>query len=218
MAYIFGDIVTSVKNRVRDSDYDTTEVKEYINDTQADIFNEYRLNFMEASQTYTTVANVADITNGVGLPANYQIAIDLLNTTGGQQMLIPYRDISYLDEVSTSLTSGSAPVFWYMYANTINIYPTPTTVMTVKLRYYKMPTLLVSDSDVPELPDSFKEILVLGAAARVLQVKDNYDQAAILKRDYARQLMMLVKQTAIKQTGKSTQQRINRVAISKRNF
>lgn len=224
MSYTLGSIVSSVQKRVKDTSYDTTEIKEYINDTQSDIFNEYRLNFMEKTQGYTTVANIADITNGAGLPVDYLVAIDLLNTTNSYNILIEFMDTPSLDTLFTNptdtfqLTTTNSTLYWYKYAGVINLYPTPTISYTVRLRYYKMPTLLSGDSDIPELPSSFREILVLGAAYRVLQINDNYDQAGILQNKYDEILQKLVSNTAVQQVGKSPRQRINRYGAAKRNF
>lgn len=221
MAYISGDIVTLVQKRIRDTNYDSSEIKQYINDTQNDIFNQYRLPFMEASQSYTTTPNVADITNGIGLPTNYSQAIDLLNT--GSNIVIPYKDIRDIDtlaqdpdNVNTSIVAPG--VYWSLYAQIPILSPTPSVAYNVLLRYYKQPTLLVNDSDVPSLPSAFQEILVLGAAYRVLQVKDNYDQAAILEKKYTSQLLMLVGKSSPKQVGHTTQVRINRYNVVKRSF
>lgn len=213
MAYTLSGLITKVQNRVKDTGFSTSTITDYINDAQRDVFTEYRLNFMEATQTYTTAVNVADITNGVGLPTNYTIAIDLFDVTNNE--IIPYKDISYLDNLETTNNSGR---FWYKYAGTINLYPTQTTALSVRLRYYKAPTELAADGDVPLIPELYSEILVLGASIRVLETKDNYDQAAILERKYNRKLLTMVGMTSVNQTGSSTKQRINRYSTSKRRF
>lgn len=219
MSYTLTDIVSLVQKRVRDTNYDTSEIIQYINDTQNDVFMEYRLPFMETTQNYTTVANVTDITNGSGLPANYLVALDLLDVTGGNQTLIPFRDINALDDIDqTSGSTSTSPDFWYMYGQTIRLYPTISTALSLTLRYYKMPTQLSANSDIPALPYAFQELLVVGAAYRVMQVKDNYDQAAILQNKYDELLQKLVSNTAVRQVGSSAQQRINRVSVSKRSF
>lgn len=222
MAYTTGDIVTRVQQRVRDTGYSSTEIKSYINDTQNDIFNEYRLRFMQTSQNYTLAANTSDITNGVGLPTNYVQALDLTLTSAGDKLLL-YRDIAEMDVIypdSDDLTTHPAnvPNVWYFYDDTIRVYPTPNEAYTVKLKYWKKPTLLSADGDVPEIPSEFEEILVVGAAYRVLQVKDNYDQAAILQNKYDEILDKLVLKFSQQQTAAPTLMRINRNAISKTNF
>lgn len=223
MAYQTSDIVTLVQKRVRDTNYDTTEIKQYLNDTQNDVFNEYRLPFMQTSQTYTVTIGASDITNGSGLPTNYAQAVDLMNTYASSEQLIPYKkftelDFLYPDEDDTTVHSAGAPLYWYFYAETIRIFPVPAKAYTLLLRYYKTPTLLSADGDIPSLPSQFQELLVVGAAYRVLQVKDNYDQAAILENKYDEILSKLVMQSSQPQVGHPTQMAINKYHRGKRNF
>lgn len=223
MAYQTGDLVTRVQQRVRDTGYSSAEIKGFLNDTQNDVFNEYRLPFMETTQNYTLTTNVSDITNGSGFPANYVQAINLQNTTTGREGLIPFYDIRevdyfYPDADDTTINPASPPSKWYIYAETPRVFPKPDAAYTLTLRYYKKPTLLSSDSDVPELPSEFEELLVVGAAYRVLQVKDNYDQAAVLQNKYDELLQKLVVKYSVPQVGTPIRMRINRVSLGKTSF
>lgn len=215
MAYTLGDIVSKVQQRVRDTGYSSSEIKNYINDTQNDVFNEYRLPFMQASQNYTLVANVSDITNGSELPTNFVQAIDLILTTNGRDTVIPYRDTVWIDENhpnpdDTDVNPAGVPRYWYKYGETIRVFPVPDTGYTVTLRYHKKPTVLSSDADVPEIPSEFEELLVRGAAYRVLQVKDNYDQAAIHEQKFDELLLKLAVKYSVPQTGTPLIMRTNR--------
>lgn len=221
MAYQLGDIVTTVQKRVRDTKYDPSEITQYLNDTQNDIFNAYSLPFMEATQDYTTVANNSDITNGTGLPTNYSQAIDLLDMTNGGERRITYKsqtqiDSFYANPENNSLTGR--PIHWYYYAQTIRLYPVPVSVYSLLLRYYKIPTLLVADTDVPSIPSNFQEVLVLGAAYHVQEVKDNYDQAAILEKRYNKQLLQLVVRSSVPQTAEPIIIPSNRVPARRPHF
>jgi hypothetical protein len=223
VAYTTGDIVTRTQQRIRDTGYSSTEIKSYINDAQNDVFNEYRLPFMQAVQLYTLVSGDSDITNGVGLPTNYVQALNLTLTSTGQETVLPYRDIREIDELypdpdDTTVNPTGPPAMWYYYADTIKVYPVPNTAYTVSLQYYKKPTELSADGDVPELPPEFQELLVLGAAYRVLQVKDNYDQAGVLQNKYDEILQKLVVKFSQPQVGAPTRMRINRYAVGKSNF
>lgn len=223
MSYQTSDIVTLVQQRVRDTNYSATEIKQYINDTQNDVFNEYRLPFMETTQIYTVTIGVSDISNGTGLPSNYTQAIDLTNTYPSQEALVRYRDIRemdryYPDEDDTTAHPAGQTLYWYFYAETIKIFPVPDKAYTFSLRYYKKPTLLSVDGDVPSIPSQFQELLVVGAAYRVLQVKDNYDQAAIMQNKFDEILDKLVMQSSQNQVGQPHQMGINRYYVSKRSF
>ncbi len=223
MSYITGDIVSRVQQRVRDTNYSSSEIKGYLNDTQNDVFNEYRLPFMETTQSYALTIGNSDLTAGSGLPSNYVQAIDLFLTTTGQERVLEYKDVReidnyYPDPDDTTRNTSTAPRMWYYYAETIRVFPVPNQAYTLVLRYYKKPTLLSLDADVPDLPSEFEELLVVGAAYRVLQVKDNYDQAGILENKYNELLQKLVVKFSVHQVGRGTTIRINRRKLGKTSF
>lgn len=223
MSYQLSDIVSKVQQRVRDTGYSSAEITNYLNDTQNDIFNEYRLPFMQATQTYALTANVSDITNGVGLPTNYVQAIDLTLTTAGLEKILQYLDFTevsrlYPDPDDLTAHPANVPNIWYFYAETIKTYPAPLSAYTVSLQYYKKPTVLSADADVPDIPSEFEELLVVGAAYRVLQVKDNYDQAGVLENKYNELLSKLVVKYSQHQVGRPTLIRVNRFNRTSRNF
>lgn len=223
MAYTTGTIVTRVQQRIQDTGYSSTEIKSYINDTQNDVYNEYRLPFMQTTQNYTLTANVSDITNGVGLPDNYVQALDLILTTNGREKTLEYVDVRtidgfYPDADDTTRNPANVPNKWYFYGETIKVFPVPNAAYTITLRYYKKPTELSSDADVPEIPSEFQELLIVGATYRVLQVKDNYDQAGVLQNKYDEILQKLVTKFSQPQVGSPTRMRINRYGLGKANF
>lgn len=223
MAYIVSQIAGKVRQRIRDSGYSSEETLNYINDTQNDVFNEYRLPFMEAVQPYTLNTSTSDITNGANLPANFVQAIDLTLTTAGMEKNIPFVDIRSIDSMypdpdDTATRPPGVPLVAYKYAQTIRVHPVPNSAYTVSLRYYKKPTILVADGNVPDLPSEFEEVLVVGAAYRIMQVKDNYDQAAILQNKYDELLQKLALKYSQVQVGTPTLMRINRRAVGKSHF
>lgn len=215
MAYITSDITSKVQRRIRDTGYSTSEIRDYLNDTQNDIFNEYRLKFMKTSETYALTVGDSDITAGVGLPDDFVTTIKLIDTTDGQELEIENISEERLDEMypdhgdSTRWADGQ-PLYWYDDGETIRLFPAPAAAYTLKLRYWKRPTLLSADSDIPEVPSEFEELLVAGAAYRVLQAKDNYDQAAIYENKYQELLQKLVTRYSTAQTGRITRMAVNR--------
>lgn len=223
MAYQLSDIITKVQKRVRDTAYNTAEITDYINDTINDVYNEYRLPFMQTYVDYVVPANVQDITNGSGLLPDFVQAVDLQVTSTGKEsqlIYISYEKLfnEYPDPDDLTAYPASIPTHWYMYDETIKIFPAPAEQTNVRLRYYKKPTDLVQAVDVPSIPSQFSELLVVGAAYRVLQVKDNYDQAAILENKYNELLQKLVVKYSVNQTAQPIRMRINRNAMGKTNF
>lgn len=221
MAYILSDIVTKVQLRVRDTGYSSTEITNYINDTQNDVFNEYRLPFMQTSQNYTLTVDESDIADGAGLPSNFVQAIDLIMTTTGREKVLQYIDFTELDRLypdpdDTTAHPSNVPNYWYKIDDIIRVFPTPNEAYTLTLRYYKKPTVLTADGDIPEIPSQFEELLVMGASYRVMQVKDNYDQAAILQNKYDEILQKIVVRYSQPQVGTPIRIPINRVRVTNR--
>jgi hypothetical protein len=218
LAYTLSDLVSRVQSRIKDTGFSSTTIKQFIDETQNDVFNEYRLPFMQATQNYTLAAGTADITNGSGLPTNFVQAIDLVITTSGLEQRIPFMDISQVDwempdPADTTAHPSNIPQYAYKYGETIYVYPAPADAYTLTLRYYKSPTELTDDADVPEIPQEFRELLVVGAAYRVFQVKDNYDKAAILENKYMELLSKLAVRYSQTQVGQPTVMRINRASL-----
>lgn len=218
MAYTLSDLVSRVQTRIKDTGFSSTTIKQFIDDTQNDIFNEYRLPFMETTQTYTLTSGEADITNGGGLPSNFVQAIDLVITTTGYESRVPFKDTREVDWIAPDPTDTTAhpanvPQFAYKFGTTIRLYPAPNQAYGATLRYIKRPDELTEDADVPDIPQEFREALVLGAAYRVMQVKDNYDKAAILQNKFDELLQKLVSRYSQTQVGQPTQMRINRRAM-----
>lgn len=206
MAYTLSTVRTRVQQRIRDTAYSSSEIDQAINDTQNDVFGEYLLPIMRTSQDYTAVAGTADITNGSGRPTNFSVAIDLIDTSGGREKTIPYMDLDnleriYPDPFDTTAHPSSYPQYWTWDGVTPKVFPTPAGAYTFRLRYYKKPTELVNDTDVPETPSEHGEVLVSGASYRILQVKDNYDQAAIHQNKYDELLDKFVQRYSMPQVG-----------------
>lgn len=217
MAYQLSDLVTKVQQRVRDTGYSSTEIKNYINDTQNDVFNEYVLPLMRTSQNYTVTAGVADITDGDGRPTNFSVAIDLINTTSGYEQTIPFMALEdlerqYPDLWDTTRNPANSPLYWTWDGVIPKLFPAPAAAYTLTLRYYKNPTELTEDADVPDVPAAFGELLVRGAAYRVLEVKDNYDQAAVHKNKYDEILQKFVVRYSTPQLGTPVIMPVNKTA------
>lgn len=187
MTYQLSTIVSKVQQRVSDTGYSSAEITNYINDTQNDVFNEYRLKFMKTSTPFTTAASNSDITSGTGLPDDFVEAIALRDVTDGQEQNILFIDEEDLEAMYWDYDThdDGQPRYAYYDGQTIRLFPAPAGAYSLILRYYKKPTILENDADVPAIPSEFEEMLVAGAAYRVLQVKQAYDEAGIHENKYA---------------------------------
>jgi hypothetical protein len=222
LAYTLGDLTTRVQKKIKDTSFATGNITDYLNDAQNDLLNEYNLRFMETSQTYTLTANNADITSGGSLPTNLVRPKNIVITYNGFEQKLMYMTQEEIDEIfpdptDTTLYQANTPLYWYRFGNTIKVFPTPDKAYTVTLEYLKSPTELSSAADVPDLPQEFREYLVLGAAGRAMEEKDNYDQAAYLLNRASTIGAKLVARYGRRQSGQPTVMRINRVRHASSN-
>lgn len=214
MAYNVGDLTTQVQTKLDDTGYSTTTIRQFINDTQREIFNNYTLQFMEVE---TLIVGTTGLSSIGTLPTDFQVAIDLRITSPaslvGKLQQIDYKEV---DAISTP-NSVNIPCYWYQFGSTLNAYPTPNAAYTFTLRYLKRPTELTSASDVPNIPEEFQELLVLGAFKRVLQAEDSYDQAAVIQiNEFDPMVTRMVQRYSPRQQGGPLVMKINRTRVGGR--
>ena len=168
--------------------------------------------FMETTAPYTLTVSNADITAGSGLPATFDRAISVRLTTADYEKelrYVEYRDLLKLHPDLATADTGT-PTMWYKFANTIKVFPEPDIAYTLSLDYYKTPTELSDDADVPEIPSLYEELLVIGAYLRALEHDDDYDEAAVQRLLWDQKHINMVRKTTQKHDGPSV------IAINRR--
>ena len=193
MSYTLSNLVSQVQSRLDDTGFSSTTIKQFINDTQREITNDKRWRFMEATTNLTSSVGSQSIGS---FPADYQIAIDLrISSPVAYAKKLPFLDYTVVDEQYSDQTiyANSTPMFWYEYANVPYIFPQADQVYTLTLRYLKTPTELSADADVPQIPEEYQELLVLGALSRCHELNDDYDKAAIVRQKIDELLISMTK-------------------------
>lgn len=182
--------LASVRDRViigklEDEDFDQDVTDEFINDAQREIFAEFELPFMEKIFNGTIAAGLYmfEMPEDVSVIQSQTIT----SPDGTQKDLtssyINFR--SFNAKYPTPLNNASSTInAWTSYGgNMITSAPTDREfVMT--LFYIKTPDTLVEDSDVPEIPEMFSEMLVLGAFKRIQDRNMDYDQSIETEKQY----------------------------------
>lgn len=186
--------LVGLRQRVRidkldDEEFDSSVIDNFINDTQRDIFNEYELPFQEkifqgtipsGSTMFQSPSDLAQLQSQT-----------MTDVPGFSQYKMKWRDFFAANPDNANQTPG-APSAWTLYANNF-VFDKPTDKdYTFTLFYIRKPKLLQGDTDVPEIPEDFAELLVLGAYIRVLKRNEDFDQAAYIQNDYDRLLDLLV--------------------------
>lgn len=185
MSYLVSDINTRVQNKLDDSSFDTAILLEFINDTEREIFNRYRIGTNETSNdSITTTAGSTALT---GLPTNMGTPISLkIISPVNYAEEIPYMEYEDVDALypQSSLLGRGTPFGWYLFDGVPTLVNEADKTYTLSLKYIINPTKLTSSSDTPNVPENFSEALVMGVYARACEWNDEFDKGAVARQQF----------------------------------
>lgn len=203
MAYTLGQLVSDVQNKLDDTSFSTTLIKQFINDTQREVALKYNFPFLEASYTGSLTIDqyIYDLPTGVDTIEGLRITAPTGSEADITDFYLPFRDFDKKFPDPAEDNSGT-PKYWTIRDQNYYLYPKPDKAYTLDIRYQKIVDTLSSDSDVPEIPERYQEILVLGALARAHKFNDEYDLADYEDRKMEELLNELSQRSNKRQTGK----------------
>jgi len=144
---------------------------------------EYGWPFSHATQTETLVASQTRYTIPTGTQhvdyETFRISKDnTLGVAGTTLRVIDYKE--YIDRfVEQETTTGVGGVPLYVFRtpdNNYGLYPYPDKAYELKYEYYSRPTLLSASTDVPTVPEQFRQVIVDGATAYAYQYRGEAQQ------------------------------------------
>lgn len=143
-------------------------IKRWLNDAQRRAVIESEIRTQEASQSISTEANVASYS----LPSNFSRLIDFYNSESHE--LLTALDPKDFDVL---VASTGRPYAYAALGSSLSLYPTPDAVYSLSLRYWKLPADMVADSDTPEIPVQYHELLVAYAMRKAFLREDDFQAA-----------------------------------------
>lgn len=210
--------LAGLRQRVRidkldDEEFDPQVIDNFINDTQRDIFNQFELPFQEKIFQGTIPAG----------STMFQLPADLAQLQSQSLSSVPgfsgtkkkWRDFFelYPDNVNET---PAAPSAWTLYARNV-VFNAPTDQdYTLTMFYIRKPVLLTQDTSVPEIPEEFAELIVLGAYIRVLKRNEDFDQADYVQGEYDRQLDLLVSRYGFREADGAIKMKSSQRAVTRR--
>lgn len=187
MSYIYGDLKTKLQTQIGDPNLNDTVAGDALNYTQQSIFNTFDLTLNSSNQTNSVTSGTNILTSS--LPTDLQRITNLRITAPTnyindltQYYLSPEQ--FRLRYPSTTLF-GSGPIQWWTYWTSVEFAWNSDQTYTVKLDYTKSVTTMTTSTDVPTVPQSFEELLMLGAKIRIYEQKEDFDYASQYTNRYA---------------------------------
>lgn len=189
--------LSGLRNRVLDDklddiEFDSDIIDNYINDTQRDIFNRSELSFQEEifSGKIPTGYTIFKFPANVALPLSQVIT----SPDGSQKdMKSSYTDFRTFNSLYPTPANNDAGDIncWTLFGGNILMARPTDKDYDMTIFYIKKPTKLENDADVPEIPEEFSELLILGAYMRALKRNEDWEEADNIEAEYEKQLLLL---------------------------
>lgn len=180
-------------DKLDDEEFDPDVIDRFINDTQRDIFNEYELPFMETIFSGVIPAGVTLFK----LPKDVAViqSQTITQPTDGAHNLkdgyISFREFNEWYTVPEINTPGAVNK-WTLYSNNMLLACPTDKEYTMRMFYISKPITLIEDGSVPQIPEEFSELLVLGALLRIQKRNEDYDLAGFTEQEYNKQLGLMM--------------------------
>ena len=182
-------------DRLDDDEFDPQVADNFINHAQRDIFRQFKLPFMEKifSGSLPTGSTMFALPADVALPQSFTLADADGNNYNMMDTRMEFRPFN--EQFPVPANNEAGPITnWTLYAGQL-ITSAPTDQdYTMTMFYYKTPVKLLQDTDVPQVPEEFSELLVLGALKRIHERNEDYDLAGAVTAEYTNQLSQMVDQ------------------------
>lgn len=187
MAYNLLDIRSRVRAKIRDTAYSATTIDGFINDAIVEIADLYEwAYFQKVAQGALTVGEYTYELEDDHQTTERMILIHPTDTSDYVNMTKRYmpQDKFFSVYPNPESQDDSKPYAWTEYGDQLYFNCPVDEAYTLRRYYRKLPTELTGDADIPELPQNFREAIVLGAAYRCEEERQNFDIAAVLQNRF----------------------------------
>ena len=138
-----------------------TRANQFLNDSQNEICDHTNWPFLETSATGNSPLTIADLGRIRTVQDNNSLALERVEP-------------DHIIAIGGDLATTGTPIYYYVTAGSaVTVYP--VTVISLTVRYYKIPTELSADTDVPTVPSRFRPLIVDKAAALAYREDDKQD-------------------------------------------
>lgn len=141
-------------------------------------------------------ATIGGVLYEAAAPNNY-VLLDEYN-------YLPHREFFNQYPVASLQTNGK-PSVWTEFGQQLYFNRPVDKAYTLRQRYFRMPTALSASTDVPDVPEAFRELLELFALYKSEKYRGNHDVAATYKQDFEDGLeAMVLRYSEVQQVGPVT--------------
>lgn len=188
MAYNLLDLRTRVRTKIKDSSYSAATIDGYINDAIVEIADLYPWIYFQEVSSRSLTLHSSTITQPTDHQSTTKLVLIHPTQTTRFWDITKYRKVweEFYDiyPAPENTTTYSQPIEWTEYGNQIQFNCRADLAYTLKQFYQRTPTELSANADVPDLPQNFREAIVLGASYRCEEERGNYDIATVIENRF----------------------------------
>lgn len=185
MAFIYGDLKTKLQTQIGDPNLADSVTGDALNYTQQSIFNTHDLTLNSAQSTNTVTAGTNTFASS--LPSDFQRFVNLRITSPAglaSNLKDYYMTPDAFRSTYPSISGTGTPTYWTYWTN-VEFSTNADQNYTLTFDYIKSVPLMSTSTDVPTIPESFEELLILGAKIRIYEQKEDFDYAAQFTNRFA---------------------------------
>ena len=179
---ILSNVRQAVRSNLDDTQYPGAKIDQAINWFQNELFTNTRTSLLETSADINVALNAAS----APLPADLQVILDMTVTAPGVYSI----NTNKLDSTTFAKRypnytgySAQAASEWTIYGRSVRFSAPVSAATTIRLDYVRRPTTAVLDDDELEAPDQYFELYVLGAQARIMEINEDFAEAAQIRNN-----------------------------------
>jgi len=192
----YQEMQSDVLNRVDDIDNEELAdmVNTWLNQVYLDICSRYNWKFLEKTDTATITSTTTSLNLDVELTdlnKVYDVVIEDSDGVKTRLMFLPEDIFQQMYSKSKQDTTGT-PKYYRIWGNTMYFYNLPDENFTVTMKYTFYTSRMVGPGDTPIFPETFHEIIVLGAAAKARQYNDDFEEADMIQKEYETKLTLMM--------------------------
>lgn len=186
MSLLVSDAQTALAYRLGEDSAPTNSAelarrRKFIDQANKALFKRHRFWWSQADASFSTVADQEFYTPGSGgYPADVRDIVEI-RVNGVVYTYIPPHEVFGVYEYPVSiynLPNVNGEHHWYIWNKKLYLLPVPSEILTVKLKYWRKPATLTSDSDELYVPEEYGSALDAFAYGRIMQIDDERGSAA----------------------------------------
>lgn len=168
-----GDVMDYVKRQFGDESgvqITDADILRWINLGQVEILNKNPILMARAT------TSIQIDTREYGLPEDVH-SIQTVTVSGRPIQFLNYNEAKqHIEQYDPKLEARGEVEFWYVWASTINVYPTPDATLqnALVVDYYKMPPKVLQRTDVLSVPDRYYSTLLHYVLAQAYEMDEDW--------------------------------------------